>query len=427
MAVSRHAGQSRLETAPAPSGGLRPPELLTRSGRPARIALVHDWLDSYYGSERVLEQILACFPDADLFSTVDFVPEDQRAFLGGRTVRTSFIQKLPFARRHFRQYLPLMPLAIEQFDLGGYDLVLSSSHAIAKGVLTGPGQPHLSYVHAPIRYAWEYQHQYLRESGLESGPRSWLTRYLLHRIRLWDHRTANGVDRFVANSDFIARRIRKLYRRESAVVHPPVDVAGFPFRADKEDYYLAASRFVPYKRTETIVEAFRALPDQRLVVVGEGSGFERVRKHAPANVTLLGRLPMAELVRLMQGARALLFAAEEDFGITPVEAQAAGTPVIAYGAGGALETVAGLGGDEPPTGLFFDQQTPEAIAAAVRRFAQEGARIDPHDCHANALRFTPERFRNAYVREVIDLWRAEGNRLSPATLARFARAAVASG
>ena len=427
MAVSRQANPLRRQLAPTAPDAFRPPELLTRSGRPARIAIVHDWLDSYYGSERVLEQILACFPDAHLFSLVDFVPDDERGFLGGRVVRTSFIQGLPFARRRFRNFLPLMPLAIEQFDLGGYDLVLSSSHAIAKGVLTGPGQPHLSYVHAPIRYAWEYQHQYLRESGLERGPRSWLTRYLLHRIRLWDYRTANGVDRFLANSGFIARRIRKLYRRDSAVVYPPVDVAGFPFRPDKEGYYLAVSRFVPYKHTETIVEAFRALPDQRLVVVGEGTGYARAKASAPANVTLLGRAPAARLVELMRGARALVFAAEEDFGIAPVEAQAAGTPVIAYGAGGALETVAGPGSDQPPTGLFFDEQTPDAIAAAVRRFEREGAQISAEDCRANALRFAPERFRSAYVREVLELWRAEGNRLSPTTLARLARAAVAGG
>lgn len=419
----RGAGvQPRL--APVSPDPVTPPELLTRRGRSARIALVHDWLDSYYGSERVLEQILACFPEADLFSLVDFVPEEQRAFLGGRRVRTSFVQRLPLARRRFRQYLPLMPFAIEQFDLGSYDLVLTSSHAVAKGVLTGPDQPHLAYVHAPIRYAWEYQHQYLRESGLEHGVRGWLARYMLHRVRLWDARTANGVDRFVANSTFIARRIEKIYRRASVVVHPPVDVRMFPLREDKQDYYLAVSRFVPYKRTEAIVAAFRELPHARLLVVGEGAGLARARATAPANVTLLGRVPGERLVRLMQGARALVFAAEEDFGITPVEAQAAGTPVIAYGAGGALETVRGLE-EERPTGLFFDAQTRAAIADAVRTFEHEHEAFDPRDCHANALRFAPERFRAAYLREVIDLWRAEGNRLSAATLARYTRAAIA--
>ena len=402
----------------------RPPELLTRRGRPARIALVHDWLDSYYGSERVVEQILACFPGADVFALVDFVPDDQRAFLGGRKVNTSFLQRLPLARRRFRQYLPLMPLAIEQFDLGAYDLVLSSNHAVAKGVLTGPEQPHLSYVHAPIRYAWEYQHQYLRESGLERGPMSWLTRLILHRIRLWDQRTANGVDRFLANSDFIRRRIRKTYRRDSEVVYPPVDVDAFPFRADKGAHYLAVSRFVPYKRTEAIVDAFRHLPDQRLTVVGEGPGLARAEATLPDNVRLLGRVSFERLVALMQEAKALVFAAEEDFGITPVEAQAAGTPVIAYGAGGALETVCGLDSDRP-TGLFFDAQTPEAIAEGIRRFERDGSGIRPLDCHTNARRFAPDVFRRRYADEVIDLWRSEGHALSPATLAGLARDALA--
>ena len=411
---------------PLPDAAFTPPELITRRGRPARIALIHDWFDSYYGSERVVEQILRCFPDADLFALVDFVPEGQRGFLGGRSVTTSFIQRLPFARRGFRGYLPLMPLAVEQFDLGGYDLVLSSSHAVAKGVLTGPGQPHLSYVHAPIRYAWEYQHQYLRESDLARSPKSWLIRLLLHRIRLWDRQTANGVDRFLANSAFIARRIWKIYRRESAVVHPPVDVAAFPFREAKGDYYLAVSRFVPYKRTEAIVEAFRELPDRRLVVVGEGPGLGRARAQAASNVDLLGRVPGERLVQLMQGAKALVFAAEEDFGITPVEAQAAGTPVIAYGAGGALETVRGLD-QAAPTGLFFDAQEPAAIAAAVRTFERDGRGIRPRDCHAHARRFAPEAFRHAYVREVVDLWRAEGNTLSPASLARLTREALVRG
>lgn len=418
--------QTAAAPAPLPAEALVPPELVTRRGRPARIALVHDWLDSYYGSERVVEQILACFPGADLHAIVDFVPEDERGFLGGREVRTSFVQRLPFARRRFRHYLPLMPLAIEQFDLGGYDLVLSSSHAVAKGVITGPDQPHLCYVHAPIRYAWEYQHQYLRESGLERGPLSWPTRWMLHRLRMWDQRTANGVDRFLANSGFVARRIRKVYRRESTVVHPPVEVAAFPFREDKDDYYLAVSRFVPYKRTEAIVEAFRELPDRRLVVVGEGPGLARAASSATANVSLVGRVGQRRLVELMQGARALIFAAEEDFGITPVEAQAAGTPVVAYGAGGALETVQGLD-HEQPTGLFFDEQTAPAIAAAVRRFERDGRAIRPGDCHANALRFSPERFRAGFLSEVVDLWRAEGNTLSAPSLARLAHAAIARG
>ena len=400
--------------AAAPHGA---PRLLTAAGRPARVALVHDWFDAYYGSERVVEQILRCFPEADLFALVDVMPEAERGFLQGRPVRTSFIQRLPFARRHFRQYLALMPLAIEQLDLSGYDLVLSSSHAFAKGVLTGPGQLHVAYVHAPMRYAWEYQHQYLRQSGLDRGLRGAIARWILHRLRLWDSRTANGVDHFLANSSFIAARIRKIYRRDAAVVFPPVDVHRFELQSRKEDYYLAVSRFVPYKHTETIVEAFGALADRKLVVIGDGPGRERARARAAANVRLLGFQPADALRRHMAEAKALIFAAEEDFGITPVEAQACGTPVIAYAGGGALETVRGP--DRPrPTGLFFEEQTPDAIAEAVERFERRGTAFAPEDCRANAEQFTPERFREAFVREVSDAWTRHGGRIaSPAEVA----------
>jgi glycosyltransferase involved in cell wall biosynthesis len=401
-----------------------PPVLVGPSGRPARIALVHDWFDLYYGSERVVDQILACFPEADVFALVDFMPEEERGFLRHKKVATSFIQRLPLARRHFRRYLPLMPLAIEQFDFGGYDLVLSSSHAIAKGVITGADQPHIAYVHAPMRYAWEFQHDYLRQSGLDRGLKGVLARYVLHRLRLWDARTANGVDQFIANSRYIARRIHKIYRRESLVVHPPVDVQAFPLVTRKDDHYLAVGRFVPYKHLHTIVRAFARLPGRRLVVIGEGDGLKQAQAEAPANVSLLGRQPAAELRRHMQHARALIFAAEEDFGITPLEAQAAGTPVIAYAGGGALETVRGP--DHPqPTGLFFEHQTPEEVAAAVERFESDGGAISPHDCRDNALAFAPERFRQAYGRAIIEVWRRHGGGLSPETMTRLARAALA--
>ena len=200
-----------------------------------KVAVVHDWLVTYAGAERVLSQLLDMYPQADLFAICDFVPEQERAFLGGRVPKTTFIQRLPGAPTRYRSYLPLMPLAIEQLELSGYDLVISSSHAVAKGVLTGPDQLHISYVHTPMRYAWDLQHQYLRESGLNRGLKGWMARYFLHRIRLWDLRTANGVDAFVANSQFIARRIWKTYRREADVVCPPVDVDGFSVGAVQAD------------------------------------------------------------------------------------------------------------------------------------------------------------------------------------------------
>ena len=362
--------------------------------RQRRVALVHDWLVVYAGAEKVLEQMLEIWPEADVFALVDFVPEKDRAFLKGKKVTTTFIQKLPFARTKYRAYLPFMPLAIEQLDLSGYDLVVSSSHAVAKGVLTSPSQVHVSYVHSPIRYAWDLQHQYLRESGLTKGLKSCLARALLHYIRLWDLRTANGVDVMVANSKFVGKRIRKVYGRDSEVVYPPVDTTHFTLRADKEEFYLTASRLVPYKMIPAIVEAFALMPDKKLVVIGDGPEMARIRAVAGSNVQILGHQPFATLKDHMQRAKAFVFAAEEDFGITPVEAQACGTPVIAYGKGGALETVRGLGvADTQPTGAFFYEQTPEAIARAVRQFDEQARAITAADCRANAEKFSIENFK----------------------------------
>lgn len=369
-----------------------------------KVAIVHDWLVTYAGSERVVEQMLACYPQADVFSLVDFLPESDRGMLGGRRVRTSIIQHLPWARKRFRAYLPLMPLAVEQLDVSGYDLVISSSHAVAKGVLVGPDQLHVCMCYSPIRYAWDLQHQYLQESGLDKGIKSWLIRWLLHKIRLWDSRTSAGVDQFVAISRYIGRRIAKTYRRDSHVIYPPVNVEDFPLQAIKEDFYLAASRLVPYKKMPLIVEAFNQMPGRRLVVIGDGPDAERCRTIAGSNVTLLGYQSTAVLRDHMQRAKAFVFAAEEDFGITPIEAQACGTPVIAFARGGALETLKGP--DHPsPTAVFFEEQTPQAIMEAVERFeTEEGCRIRPETCRENAQRFNPERFRQEFKAFVDKAW-----------------------
>jgi len=360
-----------------------------------KIAIVHDWLVTYAGAERVLEQILNIYPEADLYSLVDFLPSGQRGFLQGKSVSTSFIQRLPWSSRRYRQYLPLMPLAVEQFDLSGYDLVLSCSHAVAKGVLTGPDQLHISYVHTPIRYAWDLQHLYLRESGLDRGLKGWLAKVSLHNIRQWDYRTANGVDSFIANSQYIARRIWKVYRRESTVIYPPVDLTTYSPGIEKEDFYLTASRMVPYKKINLVVEAFKAMPDKKLIVIGDGPEFNKIRAMAGKNTTLLGYQSGDVLKSHMQRARAFVFAAEEDFGITPVEAQACGTPVIAFGKGGALETVKGLDSDSP-TGIFFQDQSVNSLVTAVRLFEAEGLAIQADHCRENALRFSAERFREEY-------------------------------
>jgi glycosyltransferase involved in cell wall biosynthesis len=357
-----------------------------------RVAIVHDWLVTYAGAERVLEQLLVLYPDAHLYSTVDFVPPAQRAFLGDRVVTTSFIQRLPWARRKYRSYLPLMPLAIEQFDMSAYDLVISSSYAVAKGVLTGPDQLHLCLCYSPARYAWDLQHQYLREAGLTRGLQSWMARYLLHRFRVWDVRTANGVDGFIAISHFIAARIRKVYRRESVVIYPPVDVDAFTPGTKREDFYVTASRMVPYKRMDMIVEAFTAMPSRQLIVIGDGPDLQKVRAKAGPNVRILGQQPFDALRAHLQKARAFVFAAEEDFGIVPVEAQSCGTPVIAYGKGGVLESIRGLD-DAAPTGIFYQEQTVAAVIAAVEHFEHERHRILPENCRKNALQFGIDRFR----------------------------------
>lgn len=298
------------------------------------VGIVTDWLVTYAGAERVIKEFIDAFPDADLYSIVDFLSDDARRIFNGKHAHTSFIQKLPSAKRKYQKYLPLMPLAIEQLDVSSHDIILSSSHAVAKGVLTGPDQLHISYVHSPIRYAWDLQHQYLRESGLNNGIKGLLAKWLLHKIRMWDYRTANGVDYFIANSKFISRRIKKVYGRDADVIYPPVDIDQFIFKENKDDYYFTASRLVPYKRIDLIVEAFSYMPNKKLVVIGDGTEMSKIKSKAAKNVEVLGYQPNEVMREYMQNAKAFIFAAEEDFGITPVEAQACGTPVIAFGKGG---------------------------------------------------------------------------------------------
>ena len=360
---------------------------------PLKIAIVHDWLTVYAGAERVLEQMLKCYPEADIYSLVDFLPRNGRQFIGDKSVATSFIQKLPLSRSRYRAYLPLMPLAVEQFDLSSYDVVISSSHAVAKGILTGPDQLHLCMCYSPIRYAWDLQHQYLKESGLTSGIKGWFAKYILHKIRIWDLRTANGVDGFIAISNFISRRIWKVYRRKSIVIYPPVEVDYFEICNDKEGYYLTASRMVPYKKIGLIVQSFKEMPNKHLVVIGDGPDFEKIKLLAGPNVTLLGYQSFDVLSMHMKKCKAFIFAAEEDFGIAPLEAQASGTPVIAYGKGGALETIVGSDIEgKKRTGVFFYNQTAEAIIAAIDEFEALTEKISPADCRKNAMRFSPQRF-----------------------------------
>lgn len=375
------------------------------------MAVVHDWLTAYAGSEKVLAQILTLFPQAELFTLVDHLPLAERAFLNGRVIHTSFLQRLPFSAQLFRKLLCLFPLAIESFDLSPFDLVLSSSHAVAKGVITGPDQLHVCYCHSPIRYAWDCQHEYLRQTGLDSGVRSLFARTALHYLRLWDVRTAPGVNHFIANSNFIARRIGKVYSRSATVIHPPVDVDQFPLVTNKGDYYVTASRLVPYKRVDLIIKAFANLPDKRLLVIGDGPEMRDCQKLATSNVKLLGYQTNEQLRKLVSKARAFVFAAEEDFGISPVEAQACGTPVICYGKGGVLDSV--IDGE---TGIYFSQQSAESIINAIRRFEALATPLNPLVIHAHAQKFNPERFQSQYRRYVAGLWEGHCAQLRGAPL-----------
>lgn len=374
-----------------------------------KIAVIHDWLVTYAGAERVLEQILQEYPDADLFSSVDFLDENRRDFILNKPVTTSFVQKMPFAKKKYRSYLPFMPLAIEQFDLSSYDLVISSSHAIAKGVITGPNQLHICMCYSPIRYAWDLQHQYLRESGLDKGVKGFFAKWMLHKIRIWDLRTVNGVDEFISISTFIQRRISKVYSRESTVIYPPVYVDDFKSDGiDKEEFYLTSSRMVPYKKIDLIVETFtKKFPEKKLIVIGDGPDFKKINNLAGKNVTLLGFQQFDTLKDLLAKAKAFIFAAEEDFGIAPLEAQASGTPVIAFGKGGALETIRGLDCDMP-TGVFFNEQTIDSLSFAVNEFESSIMRIKRTSCVENSDRFSERRFRfefKAFIESRYEKWK----------------------
>lgn len=364
-----------------------------------KVAIVHDWLVVYGGAERVLEHLIDLYPQADVYSLIDFVPQDQRHFLRGKMPKTSFIQDMPGAQKHYRKMLPLMPLAIEQLDLTSYDLIISSSYCVAKGVLTGPNQVHVSYCHSPMRYAWDQYQGYLREMNLVKGLKSWFARWQLHRLRTWDVRSSNSVDQFLANSGFVARRISKFYGRASNVVYPPVDTHLFTPQNEKEDFYLAAGRLVPYKRIDLIVDAFARMPERKLVVIGDGPEMEKIRAKATPNVKLMGYQSSEVMRDHMARAKAFVFPAEEDFGIVPVEAQACGTPVIAFGRGGALETVRGDASDPQRTGLFFYEQSVESLCDAVERFEKSPA-FDPRVIRAHAETFSIEAFKANIVREV---------------------------
>jgi glycosyltransferase involved in cell wall biosynthesis len=378
------------------------PALPGRRNEP-RIALIHEWLITLGGSELTLAQVRKIFPGADVFALVDKLEDDERSFLDLGRTRTSFLQSVPRIETRYRAMLPLFPAAVRSIDVSAYDIIISSSHAVAKGVRTRRGQLHVCLCYSPMRYAWDLREQYLRESGNDRGARGLLARALLGYLRRWDRANSDDVDSFVAISHYIADRIQRAYGRASTVIYPPVDTEFYtPGPAESgRDYFITASRFVPYKRVDLIAAAFRELPDKRLVIVGAGPDEAKVRAASGSNVELVGHVGRERLRELLRGAAGFVFAAEEDFGIAPVEAQACGTPVIAFGRGGSAETVID-GGGEDRTGVLFEEQTAECIAAAVRAFSAQT--FSSVACRVNAERFSEERFRHAFHAHVRDSW-----------------------
>lgn len=348
-----------------------------------RVALVQDWLTEIGGAERVFGSFLNVFPDADIFTLTYTDKVIEYLKIDPSKITASFIIKLPFGRVKYRYYLPLFPKAIESFDLSGYDLIISSSYSVAKGVIINSNQVHICYCHSPVRYAWDLYHQYLRESHLTGiGIKALIARHVLHKLRIWDVISSNRVDFFIANSKYIQKRIEKVYRRDSVVIYPPVDISRFELDEEKEDYYFTASRLVPYKKIDLIAEAFGQMPNKKLIIAGTGPDYNKIKALSDSNVTMLGYVDDAEMVRLMRKAKCFVFAADEDFGIVPVEAQACGTPVVCLGRGGAKETVI-----DGVTGIHFNEQTVADVKGAVEKFE-----LNIEDFSAKAIRIHAEQF-----------------------------------
>ncbi|MFZ2100474.1 MAG: glycosyltransferase [Oricola sp.] len=381
--------------APVPDGSVS----LHYPDRSARVAIVHDWCPDFRGGERVLSRIAGLFPNSEVFTLFDFLPDEiKEEFFKDVRFHTSFANRLPLVEKYYRALFFLGPFLIEQFDVTGFDFVISSSAAFARGVLTRPDQPHLCYVHSPVRYAWDEQFSYLQQGRLGFGPRGMLFRYMLHNLRMWDTRTAHGPDMMIANSSYVRSRIRNIYGRNAEVIHPPVACQEYACVLEKDDYYVSASFLAPYKRSDLVVRAFNEMPDRRLVVVGAGPQLKELRTIAGPNIQFAGHLSRSDYIRTLSHARAMVFAGCEDFGIAMAEAQAGGTPLLAFGRGGARDIVRPLGQSDHPTGILFNSQSVVAVKDVVERFERDAHLIRPGACTANAARFSEERFDQAILR-----------------------------
>ena len=353
------------------------------------VAIIHDWFAWYSGAERVVEEILKIYPNADLYTTVDILTVEERRFLNEKIIHTSYLQLFPVKNKYYKHYIMLFPYCVENFDLSKYDLIISSSSSVAKGVQSTKDQLHVCYIHTPARYVWDLREQYILEAGLNSGLKRKVVDYFLNRFQKWDLLNTHRVNHFIANSNYVKSRVKRIYGRESSVIYPPVDTDLFKILEKKENFYLTASRIVPYKKIDLIVDAFTKMPDKKLIIIGKGPGLANLIEMATPNIQLLGYQPFNVLHDYMRKAKAFIFAAEEDFGIIPVEAQACGTPVIAFKKGGLLETVL-----EHKTGLFFKEQTVDSLIKAVKKFEIISHTFNPISIRENAMRFNSQRFRN---------------------------------
>lgn len=372
-------------------------------------ALVHDWYTVYGGAERCVESLNNIWGDFDHFSLTDNLSQKNRdIILKGKQTTNTFIQKLPFGKTKYRIYFPFFPLAIEQLDFSDYELIISSSSSVAKGVLTRPNQLHISYVYSPVRYAWDLYSQYIKEAKLDRGVKGFFARYFLFKLRLWDYSTANRPDYYIAISNYVAKRIKKIYNKEALVIYPPVDTNSFTLTTETKDYYITCSRMVPYKKIDLIVEVFSKI-GKKLIVVGDGPDYKKIKNLANSYVDLRGYVEKDEMQKLIKQARAFIFAAEEDFGIAPIEAQACGVPVIAYGKGGALETIKGIFPSEykissKETGVFFNNQNVNSLSEAIDYFEMNESFFDKKAIRKNAERFSIERFENEFKETVDNLY-----------------------
>ena len=355
-------------------------------GRILKIALVQDWFVVNGGAEKIVRALIDLYPTIDVFGLVDFLDDKDRLdILNGKQTKTSFIQHLPFSKRSYRNYLPLFPLAISSLNLSEYDVIISSSYAVAKGVKKRKHQIHICYCHSPIRYAWDLQEEYMQHIG---GLKRLLAKLTLSYIRYWDTHSNQGVDVFIANSFNIAGRIARIYKRDALVIYPPVDLSSFAPKINKMPFYFTSARLVAYKKIDLIIATFNELPHLNLVVSGDGPELAHLKMLAKKNITFTGYLEKEKLVEKMQQAKAFILAAEEDFGITSLEAQACNTPVIAYRKGGYLETVI-----EGKTGVFFDEQTVTSLKKCIIEFEESSPTFQSHDFASHVASFSTERFK----------------------------------